>query len=64
MVFPDEPIFCEDDCNYEPPAHVCTVRLIDVLATLPDHELASWPEILIARERERRRRVGGDVSTA
>jgi len=44
-----------DDQGQEPPAHISTVRLHEVLAGLSDAELAIWPARLTAEEIERRR---------
>jgi hypothetical protein len=40
---------------FEPPAHVSTVRLHEILAGLSDAKLAAWPASLAAEETERRR---------
>ncbi|WP_350353857.1 recombinase family protein [Pseudomonas aeruginosa] len=37
------PIFLDDEGPMEPPTHVSTVRLHDILAGLSDAELAAWP---------------------
>lgn len=39
---------------FEPPAHVSTLRLRDVLATLSDDDLAAWPSEVTKEEIERR----------
>lgn len=49
------PIFLDDEGPMEPPTHVSTVRLHDILAGLSDAELAAWPAQLAAEETERRR---------
>lgn len=48
------PMFLDDEGPMEPPAHVSTVRLHEILAGLSDAELAAWPAQLAARENERR----------
>jgi hypothetical protein len=40
---------------FEPPPHVCTSRLADVLVGMTDAELAAWSGELADRERERRK---------
>lgn len=52
---PDEPAFLDDEGPSEPPAHVCTLRLAEVLGGMTDDELAAWPGEIAERERERRR---------
>ncbi|VWC46099.1 hypothetical protein BAR24066_07375 [Burkholderia arboris] len=54
---PDEPTFLDDDGPLEPPQHVCTLRLADVLAGFSDDALADWPGEIAERERERRRQA-------
>lgn len=49
------PTFLDDQGPMEPPAHVSTVRLHDILAGLSDADLAAWPVRLAAEEAERRR---------
>ncbi|MDY0271129.1 MAG: hypothetical protein RBR37_01270 [Advenella sp.] len=39
---------------FEPPKHVSTVRLTDILARLTDEELAEWPSELAQKEINRR----------
>lgn len=51
----ETPCFLDDEEPQEPPAHVSTVRLREILAGLPDAELALWPAHLAAEEIERRR---------
>lgn len=48
------PCFLDDGEPLEPPAHVSTVRLREILAGLPDAELALWPAHMAAEEIERR----------
>lgn len=40
---------------FEPPGHVSTKRLPEILAGLTDDELATWPGVLSKWEIERRR---------
>lgn len=48
------PYFLDDGEPLEPPAHVSTVRLREILAGLPDAELALWPAHYAAEEIQRR----------
>lgn len=41
---------------FEPPTHVSTLRLRDVLARLSDDDLAAWPSEVAKEEVERRQR--------
>jgi len=52
-----EPAFLDDEGPTEPPAHVSTARLRDILAGFTDVELAAWPSELSRGEIERRRRI-------
>ncbi|MGC8732606.1 MAG: hypothetical protein ACP5RC_10145 [Halothiobacillaceae bacterium] len=40
--------------QFEPPSHFATMRLPEVLASLTDAELATWPSELSKEEIERR----------
>lgn len=40
---------------FEPPGHVSTKRLPEILASLTDDELTTWPSVLSKGETERRR---------
>ncbi|MEN2387833.1 hypothetical protein [Comamonas sp. A7-5] len=40
---------------FEPPSHVSTKRLPEILASLTGDELATWPSVLSKGEVERRR---------
>lgn len=60
----DEPLFISEEIEaemfaagyaFEPPAHVSTLRLRDVLAALSDDDLAAWPGEIANEEIERRR---------
>jgi hypothetical protein len=51
---PDEPAFLDDEGPGDPPAHVCTLRLADVLAGMTDDDLAAWPGEGAERERAHR----------
>lgn len=60
-----EPLFITEEIEaerkavgyvFEPPTHVSTLRLRDVLATLSDAELAAWPGEVAQQEVERRQR--------
>jgi hypothetical protein len=42
---------------FEPPAHVRTTSMADVIAILSDDQLAIWPGEIAERERERRRAI-------
>lgn len=60
-----EPAFVDDEGPMAPPAHVSTVRLRDVLASLTDAELAALPGRVSKEEIERRRhRVGAQRESA
>lgn len=39
---------------FDPPKHVSTIRLSEVLASLSDADLASWPTSISQHEREKR----------
>ncbi len=55
---PDEPTFLDDEGPGDPPAHVCTLRLADVLAGLGlQPHLAAWPGEVAERERTRRQEM-------
>lgn len=63
----NEPLFITEEIEaemkangyvFEPPAHVSTLRLRDVLAALPDDELATWPGEVAQQEIMRRQRGG------
>lgn len=51
----EEPAFLDDEGPQEPPAHVSTLRLRDVLAKFSDEQLAAWPGLAAKEEAERRR---------
>lgn len=60
----NEPLFISEDIKaemlargyaFEPPAHVSTLRLGQVLAALSDSHLTTWPRNLTKHEFERRR---------
>lgn len=59
----DEPFFITDEIEaemkaagyeFEPPAHVSTQLLCQVVAALSDSELATWPSLLTEQEVKRR----------
>nr|WP_153101686.1 hypothetical protein [Paraburkholderia hayleyella] len=60
----DEPFFITEEIEakmkatgylFEPPSHVRTTSLAEILADLTNDELAAWPGELADQERERRR---------
>lgn len=53
----EEPAFLDYEGPQEPPTHICTLRLHEILARLSEKELAAWSGTAGKIEINRRRRI-------